>query len=1081
MSPLPKDFHIARKPKLNGLPPSNDKVWTDLNTEIGNALSAVLPDLEIGNQTPEKSLQKLNEFTYKFLAEKYPPELIMPKARERRGVRSRLLNKMDRLRAQKRINRRAMRALVRAGLTVSKEMDDLRRRWRQLMRDHNRLRMRIERSRRNFAEGLFRKNPMKYSKGIFAKPKNSGKPAFSKEIAQKYFTETYGDENRGHQFDPTEGMIRPPPPDHVLKDGLTWGIFKARVRKKRNGASAGLNGLNYVVYKKLPAVTWKLFLICVEVKRRRKPPPQWSAAFMVMLAKEEDVSRPELFRNIALTNCDGKLFMTTVAADIETFAVANKFIDKSIQKGFLTGVAGCIEHTFATNEAMRDAYENHRQIILIFIDLANAYGSVMHNLIQFALWWYHVPSSVADIIFEYYENLVAQVVTEDWKTDFFRYLIGLFQGCVLSTILFDLVFNLLLDFLARHDPYGYKFKHSDLQSLRKAYADDLTLIAKRVDQAQTVLADLVEWLSWAVTMKAKPSKCRVIAAKFFNEKERERWKPFRNTTYSLFDPRLEIDGIRVKAIGDPDDPKKERDFPFLGRRLFYDRDEKPLRTSVIEDFEASMAKVDKDPINGLQKAFVYQHQVAQKLTWPFLIYDLPLAVAVELKRISTRYLKKWVGLSRSGDSNTLYRSREQFGLQLVDPTSLLKKSRLTKCHIVRHSEDPVLRESYALRSKRYETSARIWRATNELKTIEEQADFENKFKTAPWHTYASGQGLGSGQRRKRKHANLSKGERREHVKDVLNRRSGNDARVHAAGLAQQGGWTVWGDKCIPHALSWDRLIHTRSPKLIKFMLNSYINAVRCPDLMKLWGYWQYDYCQLCRKEKCSLVHVLTCCKHSLHQKRYTWRHDSVLNSIHPKLQEVIDKRNAQPMHLVTQTAQPFVASGEPPKKQAKACKPHLLSRSNDWKLLVDYDEKPIVFPPTILSTSLRPDVIIWSEAKKTVIWAELTCPAEENISQARVRKNRRYNALASDVRASGWALHDFTIEAGARGCVGKSFPYFLKKLGLTPQECRLTIKEVAHVVIRASFHIYQASKNPSWMRHELLAGCFGRAGDPSPE
>ena len=34
---------------------------------------------------------------------------------------------------------------------------------------------------------------------------------------------------------------------------------------------------------------------------------------------------------------------------------------------------------------MRDAYENHRQIILVFIDLANAYGSVMHNLIQFAL------------------------------------------------------------------------------------------------------------------------------------------------------------------------------------------------------------------------------------------------------------------------------------------------------------------------------------------------------------------------------------------------------------------------------------------------------------------------------------------------------------------------------------------------------------------------------------------------------------------------------------------------------------------------------------------------------------------------
>ena len=69
---------------------------------------------------------------------------------------------------------------------------------------------------------------------------------------------------------------------------------------------------------------------------------------------------------------------------------------------------------------MRDAYENRRQLILAFIDLANAYGSVMHNLIQFALWWYHVPPTIAETIYDYYENLIAQVVTEDWKTDFFR-------------------------------------------------------------------------------------------------------------------------------------------------------------------------------------------------------------------------------------------------------------------------------------------------------------------------------------------------------------------------------------------------------------------------------------------------------------------------------------------------------------------------------------------------------------------------------------------------------------------------------------------------------------------------------------
>ena len=42
-------------------------------------------------------------------------------------------------------------------------------------------------------------------------------------------------------------------------------------------------------------------------------------------------------------------------------------------------------------EALKEAKELNRQIVISWIDLANAYGSVCHNLIQFALNWYHVP------------------------------------------------------------------------------------------------------------------------------------------------------------------------------------------------------------------------------------------------------------------------------------------------------------------------------------------------------------------------------------------------------------------------------------------------------------------------------------------------------------------------------------------------------------------------------------------------------------------------------------------------------------------------------------------------------------------
>jgi hypothetical protein len=88
-----------------------------------------------------------------------------------------------------------------------------------------------------------------------------------------------------------------------------------------------------------------------------------------------------------------------------------------------------------------------RQIVVAWIDLANAYGSVRHNLIQIALEWFHVPLLIRNLVFDYYDKLMAKVQTSDCSTGSFLFDIGLFEGRVLSTILFDLVFQLLLDLL----------------------------------------------------------------------------------------------------------------------------------------------------------------------------------------------------------------------------------------------------------------------------------------------------------------------------------------------------------------------------------------------------------------------------------------------------------------------------------------------------------------------------------------------------------------------------------------------------------------------------------------------------------
>ena len=116
-------------------------------------------------------------------------------------------------------------------------------------------------------------------------------------------------------------------------------------------------------------------------------PDDWGSAYMVLIPKENDLTNPELFRNIAVTNTNGKIYFSVISRNLEDFMVKNQYIDRSVQKGFLQGMAGCVEHTFSLHHLLKDAFQHHRQIIVSWIDLANAYGSIMHNLIQFALEW----------------------------------------------------------------------------------------------------------------------------------------------------------------------------------------------------------------------------------------------------------------------------------------------------------------------------------------------------------------------------------------------------------------------------------------------------------------------------------------------------------------------------------------------------------------------------------------------------------------------------------------------------------------------------------------------------------------------
>lgn len=48
--------------------------------------------------------------------------------------------------------------------------------------------------------------------------------------------------------------------------------------------------------------------------------------------------------------------------------------------------------------------KENRELAVIWLDLANAYGSIPHKLVATALTRYHVPEWIKDLVVDYYNS-----------------------------------------------------------------------------------------------------------------------------------------------------------------------------------------------------------------------------------------------------------------------------------------------------------------------------------------------------------------------------------------------------------------------------------------------------------------------------------------------------------------------------------------------------------------------------------------------------------------------------------------------------------------------------------------------------
>lgn len=286
------------------------------------------------------------------------------------------------------------------------------------------------------------------------------------------------------------------------------------------------------------------------------------------------------------------------------------------------------------------------------------------------------------------------------------------------------------------------------------------------------------------------------------------------------------------------------------------------------------------------------------------------------------------------------------------------------------------------------------------------------------------------------------------------------------GLSQQGAWTWW-ESFLRRKISWSEIWHSDASR-IKFLVQSVYDVLPSSANLHIWGMSESPSCPLCSR-KSTLKHILSACPKALGEGRYRWRHDQVLKKLAEIVATAISDCSCKPKTK----AICFIKAGEKSStvRKSSTC---MLASARDWQLRVDLGNQ-LNIPVQITTSSLRPDLLVWSTVSRQVIMLELTVPWEENLEEAFERKLEKYQELVERCRANKWRTTCLPVEIGCRGFAGRSVCSALSRLGVRGIKKRKATRALSEAAEKALRWLWIKRSVP-WSSTTGIGGRWGAVG-----
>ena len=118
---------------------------------------------------------------------------------------------------------------------------------------------------------------------------------------------------------------------------------------------------------------------------------------------------------------------------------------------------------------------------------------------------------------------------------------------------------------------------------------------------------------------------------------------------------------------------------------------------------------------------------------------------------------------------------------------------------------------------------------------------------------------------------------KKEVKNLLCLENNKKWCEHVESLAVQGKFLALA-AAEKEDVVWKSYMFNLKQGTLKFLLNAAIDTLPTAANLMRWKKSSSDLCKLCQRRQ-TTNHILSSCPVALNQKRYTWRHDSVISYI----------------------------------------------------------------------------------------------------------------------------------------------------------------------------------------------------------